>query len=87
MGAKLSTHPHAVVPLFVKSKTRLKLPVIPEGNIVPAKTKSDNLHYTCSITTVFDICEAHGDCLQIESLEDDNQSEFVQATNFTSSQL
>lgn len=86
MGVKLSSHSHQVVPVFVKSQKPLRLPSIPECHIAPFESqKQTTLQLSYSITTVYNISETNGDCLQLESLEDEDQTAFITTAPTTSS--
>lgn len=78
MGVKLSSHSQQDVPVFVKSQKSLRLPTIPECHIAPFESqKQKTLQLSYSITTIYNISENDEDCLQLESLEDEDQTAFI----------
>jgi len=77
MGVKLSSHSHQVVPVFVKSQKSLRLPTIPECHIAPFESPKQTTLQLSYITTVYNISQNDGDCLQLESLEDEDQTAFI----------
>ena len=88
MGAKLSSqHGHTVVPLFMKSKQNLKLPVIPEYHAAPSDTKNKNLEFSVTSVHVLDITDSDVDCLQLENYDDVEQSEFMEASKSGSARI